>query len=87
MTDELPIWVWDMVIELEHQRDVHPQLLHQSGTMAKPEPYDWCSCALLDKVPADVLAHAQAIRAYTQAKEREAADVSVALDKAMILSP
>jgi hypothetical protein len=58
MTDELPIWVWDMVIELEHQRDVHPQLLHQSGTMAKPEPYDWCSCALLDKVPADVLAHA-----------------------------
>jgi len=34
---DLPIWVWDMVIELEHQRDVHPQLLYQAGGMAKPE--------------------------------------------------
>lgn len=69
---ELPVWVWDILIELEHQRDVHPELLHQSGLMAKPERYDWCSCALLDKVPPEVIEHARAIRDYTQAKERAA---------------
>lgn len=68
---ELPIWVWDILIEMEDQRDTHPKLLHQSGLMTKPEPYDWCSCALLDKVPPEVIEHARAIRDYTQAKARE----------------
>jgi hypothetical protein len=72
---ELPTWVWDMLIELEEQREIHPKLLHQSGLMTKPEPYDWCSCALLDKVPREVTAQAQAIRAYAQAKAREAAEM------------
>lgn len=73
MSAELPVWVWDMLIELEDQRDTHPKLLFQAGGMAKPERYDWCSCALLDKVPLEVLDHARAIRDYTQAKERAAA--------------
>lgn len=72
---ELPTWVWDMLIELEDQRETHPKLLHQSGLMTKPEPYDWCSCALLDKVPREVVAQARAIRAYAQAKAREAAEI------------
>lgn len=72
MTD-LPTWVWDMLIELEDQRDTHPELLFQAGGMAKPERYDWCSCALLDKVPAEVVTQARAIREYIQAKERDKA--------------
>lgn len=75
MSTELPSWVWDMVIELEHQREVHPMLMFQAGGMEKPERYDWCSCALLDKVPPDVLTQAQALRAYTQAKLHEVAEM------------
>jgi hypothetical protein len=70
---ELPPWVWDILIELENQRDTHPKLLFQSATMDEPAKYDWCSCALLDLVPPDVLEHARTIRDYVQAKERAAA--------------
>ena len=69
---ELPTWVWDMLIELENQRDTHPQLLFQAGGMSETERYEWCSCRLLDMVPPEVLDHALAIRDYTQAKERAA---------------
>jgi len=69
---DLPIWVWDILIELEEQRDTHPELLYQAGGMDKPARYEWCSCALLDKVPPEVIEHARAIRDYVQAKERAA---------------
>lgn len=69
---DLPVWVWDILIELEEQRDTHPELLFQAGGMAEPAKYDWCSCSLLDKVPADVISHVRAIRDYVQAKERAA---------------
>lgn len=78
---DLPVWVWDMLIELHDQRDTHPKLLFQSGGMAKPERYDWCSCALLDLVPAEVTAQARVIRDYLQAKQRaltEAKEASTA---------
>lgn len=65
---ELPTWVWDMVIALEAQRDEHPTFYDADG-----KRLDWCPCEPLDKVPTDVLAQAKAIRAYTQAKDREAA--------------
>ena len=69
---ELPTWVWDILIELEDQRDTHPELLFQAATMDEPAKYDWCSCALLDKVPPDVITKVRAIREYTQAKARDA---------------
>lgn len=69
---DLPVWVWDILIELEDQRDTHPELLFQAGGMTEPAKYEWCSCALLDMVPPEVIEHAQAIRDYTQAKERAA---------------
>lgn len=72
---ELPAWVWDILIELEDQRDTHPELLFQAGGMAKPERYEWCSCALLDKVPPEVIGQVRAIRNYTQAKAGEAAEM------------
>lgn len=73
MPSELPVWVWDMLIELEDQRDTHPELLFQAGGMAKPERYGWCSCALLDRVPPEVIHHVRAIRDYVRAKEQAAA--------------
>lgn len=72
---DLPSWVWDILVELEEQRDVHPELLFQAGGMEMPAKYGWCSCALLDKVPPEVIEHARAIREYTQAKAREAAEM------------
>jgi hypothetical protein len=69
---ELPVWVWDMLIELEDQRDSHPELLFQAGGMPKPERYEWCSCRLLDRVPPEVVEHVWAIRDYVQAKEQAA---------------
>lgn len=78
---DLPVWVWDILIELEEQRDTHPTLLFQAGGMAEPAKYDWCSCRLLDMVPPEVIDHARAIRDYVQAKERatgKAEDVKAA---------
>lgn len=72
---DLPTWVWDILIELENQRDTHPELLFQAGGMDKPEKYDWCSCGLLDKVPPEVIHQVRAIRDYTQAKAREATEM------------
>lgn len=66
--NDLPTWVWDLVIALDAQRDEHPTLYDADG-----KRLGWCPCEPLDKVPPDVLTQAQAIRAYTQAKEREAA--------------
>ena len=71
MSDDLPTWVWDILIELENQRDTHPELLFQAGGMTAPAKYDWCSCALLDKVPSEIIDRVRAIRDYTQAKARE----------------
>lgn len=67
---ELPTWVWDLVIALEVQRDEHPTLHDAYG-----KRLDWCPCEAINAVPPEVLAQAKAIRAYTQAKEREAAQV------------
>lgn len=69
---DLPVWVWDILIELEEQRDTHPELLFQAGGMDKPARCEWCSCSLLDKVPPEVISHVWAIRDYVQAKERAA---------------
>jgi hypothetical protein len=73
--NELPTWVWDILIELEDQRDTHPELLFKAATMDEPAKYDWCSCALLDKVPPEVITQARAIREYVQAKARETAEM------------
>lgn len=73
---DLPVWVWDILIELEEQRDTHPKLFAYFAGKDEPQRYDWCSCALLDKVPPEVIEHARAIRDYVQAKERRAAEAA-----------
>lgn len=61
---ELPNWVYDLINEVERQRDVHPALYVQPAGSAGYRRYDWCSCALLDLVPEDVRRDAAAIREY-----------------------
>jgi hypothetical protein len=62
---ELPNWVYDLLIELQHQRDVHPKLFVEGG-----KPADWCPCALLDLVPTEVRRDAAAIREYLRRVEQ-----------------
>ncbi len=61
---ELPNWVYDLLIDLQHQRDVHPAWMFQSGGMAEPAQWDWCQCSALQLVPLDVQVKAEAIAAY-----------------------
>lgn len=60
--NDLPNWVYDLVMELEKQREVHPKLY--MDTSRGFVPADWCSCALLEMVPPEVATRAQAIREY-----------------------
>lgn len=71
MQSELPVWVWDMLIELEDQRDTHPELLFQAGGMAEPERYEWC---LYDDLQATLTwpAHSVCGRDLTEADDIEA---------------
>lgn len=62
MTDDLPAWVWDLIIDLEDQRDTHPQLLYQPAGTPGVAPYGWCPCTALRRVPAEIRATAQALR-------------------------
>jgi hypothetical protein len=70
---ELPNWVMDLVMELQTQEDVHPELLFQAGGMASPAKYDWCPCAALYKVPPGVRQKAAAIAAYRREAGRDKA--------------
>lgn len=72
MTAELPTWVWDVLIDLDTQRDEHPTLLFKSGAFEGTAKYDWCPCQPLQLVPPEVIAQARAIRQYTRDKERDA---------------
>jgi hypothetical protein len=65
MADQLPNWVYDVVMALEQWSEEHPKLLAETYPDYKPKPVDDCGCAALDRVPADVRAQARAIRDYT----------------------
>ncbi|MFD6770611.1 hypothetical protein ACFWC6_30810 [Micromonospora chalcea] len=60
----LPAWVYDVTIELLDQRDTHPRLLFESGAFEGTRQYDWCPCKPLERIPAEVVAQAEAIRTY-----------------------
>lgn len=68
---ELPNWVYDVVMDLLEQEDVHPKLLFQAGGMPEPAQYDWCPCAALHKVPRNVRVKARAIAAYRREAEKD----------------
>lgn len=71
MTTELPNWVYDVVMDLQDQEQTHPVLLFQAGGMPAPAKYDWCPCAALEKVPANVRVKAAAIAAYRREAEKD----------------
>lgn len=64
MTSDLPKWLWDILADLLDEEDVHPRLYFTSGAFEGYRQYDWCPKNILDKVPDDVRANANAIRAY-----------------------
>lgn len=66
----LPTWVYDVVIELLEQQD-HPKLFFTSGAFEGHEQYDWCPCATLVRVPAEVRREAAAIAAYLASTQRD----------------
>jgi hypothetical protein len=57
-------WVYDLVIELLEQEELHPTLYFTSGAFEGYAKYDWCACVALKQVPRDVLEKAAAIRTY-----------------------
>lgn len=61
---EPPPWVYDLVIDLIEQEELHPTLYFTSGAFEGYAKYDWCACIALKKVPPDVVAKAAAIRTY-----------------------
>lgn len=63
MAADLPVWVFDMVIAQQQWADEHPVLFVQlpNDTYARA---DFCGCAPLGLVPAEVLAEAKAIASY-----------------------
>lgn len=60
----LPNWVYDLVNELDEQRETHPKLLFTSGGFQGTAQYNWCPCEALKRVPDDALDRARAIAAY-----------------------
>jgi len=69
---EPPAWVYDLVIELIEQEELHPTLYFTSGAFEGYAKYDWCAGTALAKVPADVVEKAVAIMAYKLNQEQEA---------------
>jgi hypothetical protein len=63
---DLPPWIYDVVMAMQHWSDVHPKLHGDFHDGICPMEDD-CGCKALDLVPAEVKAQAQAIRAYMQA--------------------
>jgi hypothetical protein len=66
---ESPAWVYDLVIELIEQEELHPTLYFTSGAFEGYAKYDWCAGTALAKVPPDVVAKATAIRTYKHSQE------------------
>ncbi len=62
--EQLPKWIYDLVLDLINQELVHPQLLYTSGAFEGTRLYDWCPCTALKKVPAEVVEKARAIAGY-----------------------
>lgn len=58
MPDELPTWVYDVIVELQQWAHVHPKLYQQAagGDYVKA---DACGCEALELVPAEVRAAAK----------------------------
>jgi hypothetical protein len=69
VSNDLPNWVYDVVRDLVHQEDVHPKLLFTSGGFEGAQPYDWCPCVTLAKVPAEVREHAKVLLRYLERSE------------------
>lgn len=66
---EPPAWVYDLVIELMEQEELHPTLYFTSGAFEGYARYDWCACIALKKVPQEVRDRAHAIRVYKHNQE------------------
>ena len=75
MDKELPLWVWDLVIGLLEQEDIHPRLYMQKpagkGLGYNYEPSSWCAGVPLNQVPAEIRAQAEAIRQYKRQADRD----------------
>lgn len=75
MTD-LPKWVWDMIIHLEDQEDIHPKLYVQVDAKYPEQGYSyqpssWCAGTVLNSVPLEIRGQARAIRDYTRQAEQD----------------
>lgn len=76
MSKELPKWVWDMIIGLLEQEDIHPKLYQQVDAKYPEQGYsyqlaDWCAGVPLNQVPAEVRSQAEAIRTYNRMAEKD----------------
>lgn len=69
MSAEPPAWVYDLVIELLEQEELHPTLYFTSGAFKGYRKYDWCAANVLSKVPPEVVEKAHAIRVYKHNQE------------------
>lgn len=69
MTD-LPNWVIDLVMELQREESVHPELF-QMVPGRDYVHYEWCPAAALWFVPDDVKATAVAIAAYRRQTQHD----------------
>lgn len=69
MSAEPPAWVYDLVIELLEQEELHPTLYFTSGAFEGYRKYDWCPNVALGKVPPEVVEKAQAIWTYKRNQE------------------
>ena len=63
---EPPAWVYDLVIELLDQEELHPTLYFTSGVFEGYRKYDWCAANALELVPPEVREKAHAIAVYKQ---------------------
>ena len=70
MSAEPPAWVYDLVIELLEQEELHPVLYAMnSDAYDGYRKYDWCPNVALEKLPKDVVEKAEAIRVYKRSQE------------------
>jgi hypothetical protein len=70
VSQSLPLWVWDLVMCLQQEEDVHPVYFQQLAT-AKDEfvRADWCAGIALALVPDEVRAAALTIADYRAQSE------------------
>lgn len=62
MTDQLPLWVWDLLADLIDEDLVHGKLFENAG--GTYVPYAWCPAIPLARIPDEMLRVAEYVAGY-----------------------